>query len=98
MIIYLVSRHPGVIDWLAQSRPELAPDMVLAHLPKSFGSWRNVFIGNLPMSLVAKITSAGGRYISLDLVIPPEKRGIDLTKEMMQECGASLTEYKVFKV
>lgn len=93
MNVWFVSRHPGALAWLA--RRELHPDRVTAHLDPAEIAAGDVVIGTLPMSAAADICSRGARFIALDLNLPSDMRGRELTEEELRNLNCTLTEYRV---
>lgn len=92
MTTVFVTRHPGAVDWAA--RRGIAAQMV-AHLDPASVQPGDVVMGTLPVHLAALVYARGGRYLHLELDLPPEARGRDLTADDMDRFGARLTEYQV---
>ena len=96
MTTLLISRHPGAIDWVkAQNIPI---DKILNHLKdeelEALNSGDTV-IGNLPLHNIAKLCSKNITYWHLELKVPPELRGHELTQQDMDTCEAKLVAYWV---
>ncbi|EGJ09038.1 CRISPR-associated protein Csx16 [Rubrivivax benzoatilyticus] len=94
MTVYLVSRHPGAIDWM---RTELAaPDArVLSHVGAQRFESGDVVAGVLPLWLAARACGAGATALSLDLDLAPEQRGRELDAAELRAAGARLVRYEV---
>lgn len=102
----IVTRHPGALEWLRKHYPELfettyqedpAVDLevvepiVVAHADPA-GVAGNRVIGVLPFHLAA----LAAEYWNLDISVPAEARGKELTCADMERYGARLTRYVVF--
>ena len=83
----IVTRHKGAVEWLRQQGIE---GKVIAHATAEDVIGQQV-VGVLPLYL-ASLTLA---ITSIDIDLPPELRGKDITPEQMDECGAKLVTYKV---
>lgn len=96
--VCLISRHPGACEWLSKRlQPELCRKEV--ELPALERIARTDWVvGNLPIHLIAELTSRRVRYFHLVLDLPPERRGHELTVEDMERYGARLEEYRAFRV
>lgn len=92
--VYLVSRHPGAIDWM---RTELAaPDAcVLSHVDAQRFENGDVVAGVLPLWLAARVCAAGATALSLDLDLAPEQRGRELDAAELRAARARLVNYEV---
>lgn len=101
----IVTRHPGALEWLRKHYPELfettyqedpAVDLevvepiVVAHA-EPVGVAGNRVIGVLPFHLAA----LAAEYWHLDISVPAEARGKELTCAEMERYGARLTRYLV---
>lgn len=93
-MIYFVSRHPGALQWM-QDRFIGQPARVLTHLPGDFspGPGDRIF-GVLPLQWVQRITAAGAQAWVLEVELPPELRGRELTAEQLSQRGAALVLYE----
>jgi CRISPR-associated protein Csx16 len=96
MSTYLVTRHKGAIDW-AQRQGLMFEH--LAHLGDLTlikpGDW---VIGPLPVGRIADIIAAGARYSAIDMDMPENARGPELSADDMERYGARLVEYRVVRV
>ncbi|WP_435101149.1 CRISPR-associated protein Csx16 [Arhodomonas sp. AD133] len=95
MTTWIVSRHPGAIEWLRRRGYRDAHH--LAHL-----QWRrvapgDVVIGNLPISLVAELGRRGIAYYHLTVPLPHERRGRELSADELEQLGACLQRYQATK-
>lgn len=93
MTTYLISRHPGAIEWAGSSG--IVPDTTLPHLDPEILVHGDVVIGTLPVNLAAEVCDRGCRYVHLSLHVPAVKRGIELSAEELREYGAHLQEYRI---
>jgi CRISPR-associated protein Csx16 len=93
MTTYLVSRHQGAVQWVRAQG--WAVDEVVPHLDPDIVGEGDRVIGTLPVHLAAAVCARGGRYYHLELDLPPDKRGAELTPGDMNACGARVREYRV---
>ena len=54
----------------------------------------DIAMGMLPIQLVAAYCAAGARYLHLEMTVPAEERGRDLTAGDMDRFDAQLVEYR----
>ena len=90
---YLVSRHFGAIEWCQHQG--FAIDEIVTHLEAEQIQAGDIVIGTLPITLAAKVQAKGARYLHLDLPLPSELRGVEITAKQMDELGASLMEFDI---
>lgn len=95
MTTYFVSRHPGAIAWAKQQG--LAVDRQVSHLEIATIQEGDKVIGTLPIHLAARVCEIGGRYFHLNLDLPADKRGQELSASDIQLYGASIEEYLVLR-
>lgn len=91
MTIYLITRHPGAIEWAA--RQGVRVDVHIAHLDPAGIQSGDTVIGTLPVNLAAEVCARGGRFFNLSLDLPPEARGRELSADDLERFGARLEEY-----
>jgi len=96
MTTWLISRHPGAIEWAR--REGIAFDRQLDQLELERLASGDVVIGNLPIHLVAAVFRRGARYLHLCLHIPRDSRGRELDARQMEAFGARLEEFIVQEV
>lgn len=89
----VVTRHAGAVEWL-QSKG-FADCEVVAHFAPEMVQQGDVVVGILPLNLVAEVNAKGGRFFALDMNVPAELRGVEMTAQLMTELGARLQEYRV---
>lgn len=87
----IVTRHDDAVAWLRSKGYEgdvvtHMSDADVAALPAA-----SMVIGVLPLHLAVAVIQAGHRFVSLQLEIPADLRGKELTVEAMQDI-ASLME------
>lgn len=92
MTAFLVTRHPGALDWAARRGIEAR---AVAHLDPAEVAPGDVVMGTLPVHLAAEICDRGARYLHLTLDLPAAARGRDLSADEMERYGARLTDYLV---
>lgn len=91
MTTYFVSRHPGALDWAARQALAATP---IAHLNLNIIKAGDVVIGTLPIQHVAAVNKRGARYFHLEMDIPADQRGANLSADDMERFGAKLVEYE----
>lgn len=92
---YLVSRHPGALEWLHQQYPG-QPCVTLAHLDSGLqlGPGDRVS-GVLPIQWVERIGHAQAEAWVLVVQVPESLRGKELGAQQLTDLGAQLVQYKV---
>lgn len=95
MTTYLITRHPGAIEWA--SRQGLQVDKQLPHLNPALIQPGDAVIGTLPVNLAAEVCQRGGQFYNLSLDLPPAARGQELTADDLDLYGARLEEYTIQK-
>jgi len=95
MKVYIVSRHPGTIEYLKRFYPDAE---VINHLksPDDIPSG-SLVIGNLPLTVVARLKERGVRYVQVNLEVPPELRGKELDVNELEKY-VKLVEIKELKI
>lgn len=95
MTAFFVTRHPGALAW-AESQGIRA--QTVAHLSADEVGPGDLVMGNLPIQLACAIIERGARYLHLELDVPAEARGRDLSAEDMKSFNARLTEFHIVRV
>ena len=93
MTTYLVSRHRGAIEWIEQQG--LNVDQIISHLEPETIQAGDIVIGTLPIQLAAQVCTRGARYLHLEIDLPFEKRGQELSAKDLVFYKAKLTEFTV---
>lgn len=93
MTTYLISRHPGALEWLREQGIE--PDHIVLHLEGQAIAPGDLVIGTLPLHLACWVCEQGAWYWHLSLDIPAEWRGQELTPQQMAACDARLEAFTV---
>lgn len=93
MTTWFVSRHPGALEWMR--REGIAFDAHVPHLDVGCVAEGDVVIGTLPMPLAADVQARGASYWHLELQVPTNKRGQELSADELQALGSSLRPYRV---
>jgi CRISPR-associated protein Csx16 len=93
MTTYFVNRHPGASQWAHEEG--IAVDHQVGHFEPEWVEAGDRLLGTLPIHLAAEVCRRGGRYFHLEMTVPPEWRGRELSAEDMRRCGARLQEYWV---
>ena len=96
-MIYLVTRHPGALQWLRDQVDE--PAIHLTHLdnPEFINAGDCVF-GSLPVNKIAQLNRLGIRYLHLNIELPENLRGQELSSEQLRSMQACLREFVVIEV
>ena len=95
MTAFFVSRHAGALDWARRQGIEATR---IAHLdPAQIGAG-DIVMGTLPIQLACAVCDLGARYLHLELDLPAEARGIDLSADDMDRFGARLTEFHIRRI
>lgn len=55
-------------------------------------------IGTLPIHLAAQVCDSGARFMTIELNVPPELRGSELSREQLEAFGAKLVEYHIARI
>ena len=84
-----IRRHIGVDNGLIMVYPHLKSNMIFQFQEG------DLVVGNVPMRLAAKICERGARYFAVEMTVPVEWRGKELTYQEMVSCNARLAEYEV---
>lgn len=95
---YFITRHSGALQWLEKQIAEPAVHLYHLDLDKVNDLKKgDQVIGNLPVNLIFTLCSRGVRYFHLEMTVPENLRGQELTSEKMETHGAVLVEYLVFR-
>lgn len=93
MTTYLITRHPGAVEWVA--RQGVAPNAVLNHLNPDLIHAGDTVIGTLPVHLAARVCERGAKFVSLTVDLPSALRGRELTVDDLEACGARLETFVI---
>lgn len=93
MTTWLVTRHPGAVEWAA--RQGIAVDRQVAHLDVREVAAGDTVIGTLPVNLAARVCARGARFLNLSIDVPPQARGRELTADELERYGARVEKYRV---
>lgn len=99
MTTLFVTRHQGARDWadLQNFKDAEAVEHLSAAKINALGKG-DIVIGTLPVHIIAQINRRRARYFHLEMAVPLEARGRDLSAEDMARFGAKLEEFIVTKV
>lgn len=101
MTTYLVTRHPGTRLWASVfSRNKRLPfsiDHVVEHLDPALLDKGDVVVGTIPLHLAAELRHRGIEFWALDLDLPPQDIGKELSGVYLATRGARFTRYEVRK-
>lgn len=96
MTTWLVSRHPGAVEWIYQQG--ISIDQQVAHLDINQVQAGDCVIGTLPIQLAAEVCARGARYLHLSVQLPFELRGQELDSSTLARLGAQLEEFVVTSI
>lgn len=91
MSAIIVTRHTGLIQWLKSHG--IVGD-VISHVESPEQIQGKDVVGVLPLHLAAVAASVA----TVEMTLPADKRGVDLTPEEMDSFGAILHKYVVQEV
>lgn len=95
--VWFVSRHQASLKWIKSEG--IMIDHAISHLtsdtPIKAG---DIVIGSLPVNKIAQLNQQGVRFISLELDMKPQHRGVELTEQQLPLLNARLQEYLVLRV
>jgi CRISPR-associated protein Csx16 len=90
---WFVSRHPGARDWAC--RRGLRWDAALEHTDGLDLRPGDRVMGTLPCHLAAIVCAAGAEYWHLEVPLPREARGQELSADELEALGARLVRLDV---
>lgn len=93
MAVIFVSRHPGAREWMR--RQPMRVDRWVSHLQADEVERGDTVIGVLPMHLAAQVCAKGARFLAMELDLPAQCRGQELSSEMLDGFECRLQEYVV---
>ena len=94
MTTWLISRHPGALDWIR--RNHVAFDQHLTHLDDITRIQPgDTVIGSLPVNLAADICARGASYWNLSLRLPENARGRELSADELGQFNAVLEPFEL---
>ena len=89
----IVTRHDGALEWVKKHHPEFADVEVIAQAsPEDLKG--NRIIGTLPIHLAAICK----RYWHLEMTVPADRRGTEISCEDMEKFGCKITRFEVIKI
>lgn len=92
---YFITRHQGAKDWALRQGFDAE---IVSHFDTKIVEKGDVVLGTLPIHLAAEIYEREGSYHHLVLNIPADLRGVEMTADKMEELGATLEEFFVFRL
>lgn len=93
---YFVTRHKGALDWAREEGYAEDGVEMVSHFDPSVIQKGDEVIGTLPVHLAAEVCERGGHYWHLQMQIPAEARGKELTADDMRKFDATIREFRVF--
>lgn len=98
--VVVSSRHEASIEYIEDYCKRLGLDVVakLSHI-ESFESLPDceIVIGNLPLAKVAKLNKHGIRYGAFSITVPAELRGIELSRDLLDELSPRVIEFEAIE-
>ncbi|MFT4256097.1 MAG: CRISPR-associated protein Csx16 [Pseudoxanthomonas sp.] len=97
MTTWLISRHPGALEWIQRNGTTF--DQHITHLddPSRIQPGDTV-IGSLPVHLAADVCSRGASYWNLSLHLPEHARGRELSAVEHDRFDTMLEQFHVQKL
>ncbi len=89
---WIVTRHPGAVEFLAQLGFE---GEVVAHLDVRALRSGDRVVGTIPLQIAAQLIQRGIRYWHLCVPLTPADRGRELSAERLAELCAQVRCYNV---
>ncbi len=96
MANYFISRHPGAIFWAKEHLSDI--DRYEDHLNIDDVQQGDCVYGNLPIQMVAKLCQKGVIFYALELTLPKELRGKELTLDQMNLLSCKVQRFIVKSV
>lgn len=92
MNTWLVTRHPGALEWLSR-RFDPASSHVVTHLDIDAIRAGDRVVGTLPVQAIAEVCAHGAVYLHLSFAMAPEHRGRELSADDLDALGATLERF-----
>lgn len=89
--LIIVSRHQGLVEWLASHG---ITGQVITHVTDINDIKNKHVIGVLPLHLASQCST----ITTIDMNLPPDKRGVDLSPTEMDHYNATMNTYQVTKI
>lgn len=94
MTTWLVSRHPGAVQWVSTHGPGF--DRQVAHLDPAAIAPGDRVLGTLPVHLAAQVCARRAEYWHLTLDMPEQARGRELTAQELGTLNARLQRFLIY--
>jgi CRISPR-associated protein Csx16 len=96
---FVVTRHAGAVRWLLPRLRTSSNVKLMTHIDEdTVFRPGDMVCGVLPIALAARICAQGARPFAIDVKLPPELRGQELSHEQLEALDARLVEYHVREV
>lgn len=96
---YFITRHEGTERWARiaarKRRLPFAIDAFCAHIDPATLRPGDVVMGTLPVHVIAQVIARGAEFWALDIDVPPDLRGVEMSATQLAACNARLTRYQV---
>ena len=93
MTVFFVSRHQGAIEWMKKQPVKV--DCWKDDLNIDTISAGDTVIGTVPIHLAAQICVKGAVFLALQLELPVDLRGTELTNNQLKQLNCKLCRYEV---
>ena len=93
MTSIFVGRHSGAQQWIKQQHIHI--DEYVDNLQMTQVHRGDSVYGILPLNIIAEIHRCGATFTHINMVVPPQYRGTELTAEQMDKFGAHLQSVTV---
>ena len=91
MIQVIVTRHQALVEYLRRKNAVAVDVEVIAHITSPEQVAGKVVAGVLPLHLAA----AAEAIVNVQLNLPPDLRGVELTLEQVEQYAAGIQAYRV---
>lgn len=96
MTRWVVTRHPGAMEWLR--RRGFTNAHYVSHFDPGDVAAGDEVIGTLPVPLVAAVIERGACYYHLDVPLSAPMRGKELSADELERLGARLERYRAHRL
>lgn len=93
MTVWMVSRHPGAVEWAR--RQGIVFDRVVPHLDVREVAAGDTIYGTLPLPLAAEVSVRGAVYWHLCVALSASQRGQELAPSALEAADARFERFVV---
>lgn len=98
MADYLVGRHKGAVEWARRKGIEAEYKEHFEDADVAAIREGDRVYGPLPIQIVAEINRLGGHYFHIEMNVPKDARGRELSADEMEQFKAKEVEYRAERV